>query len=275
MTPPAEVCRPGASSNPHDEPASTPPLNRLPRVLRRSTSSPPFTARSRQAGANPLNSPSQVLWSMLKCTEQRERTRRSIRKLGDYEQADATSALVRTVSSRAGEPAKVRTPSNIARGAACMKDFMTHKSIRKHGLHLGIMPEAAAAENGSTLLTLDHDLDILPEAGRRLTVVELADHVDDLAGRLWAAGSGLGSASLSTSPPTSTSGCSPPRRRASERELAGGMRVRGHEDDSQGSRRHTTGRHRRPGHPVRDEDRLNRNPAVCFDDLGGAVDRAC
>jgi acyl-coenzyme A synthetase/AMP-(fatty) acid ligase len=56
------------------------------------------------------------------------------------------------------------------------------------GLHLGTVPEAGAAKNPSTLLTLDHDLDVLPEAGRRLTVAELASHVDDLAARLWAAG---------------------------------------------------------------------------------------
>lgn len=69
-----------------------------------------------------------------------------------------------------------------------MKGLRTHHAIRKHGLYLGIVPEVAAAKNGSTLLTLDHDLDVLPEAGRRLTVAELAYHVDDLAGRLWAAG---------------------------------------------------------------------------------------
>lgn len=69
-----------------------------------------------------------------------------------------------------------------------MKGFMIPDSIRKHGLHLGIVPETAAARNGSTLLTLDHDMDILPGEGRRLTVAELAYHVDDLAGRLWAAG---------------------------------------------------------------------------------------
>jgi acyl-coenzyme A synthetase/AMP-(fatty) acid ligase len=69
-----------------------------------------------------------------------------------------------------------------------MKGLMIHNSIRKCGLYLGIVPEVAAANNGSTLLALDHDLDVLPEAGRRLTVAELAYHVDDLAGRLWAAG---------------------------------------------------------------------------------------
>jgi acyl-coenzyme A synthetase/AMP-(fatty) acid ligase len=69
-----------------------------------------------------------------------------------------------------------------------MKGFMIRNPIRKRGLYLGIVPETAAARNSSTLLILDHDLDVLPEVGRRLTVAELARHVDDLAGRLWAAG---------------------------------------------------------------------------------------
>jgi acyl-coenzyme A synthetase/AMP-(fatty) acid ligase len=62
------------------------------------------------------------------------------------------------------------------------------KRMRKRWLYIGMVPEVAAARNSSTLLTLDHDLDVLPEAGRRLTVAELAGHVDDLAGRLRAAG---------------------------------------------------------------------------------------
>lgn len=69
-----------------------------------------------------------------------------------------------------------------------MKGFLGRGSARKRGLYLGIVPETAAAKNGSTPLIFDHDLDILPDAGRRLTVAELAVHVDDLAGRLWAAG---------------------------------------------------------------------------------------
>jgi acyl-coenzyme A synthetase/AMP-(fatty) acid ligase len=69
-----------------------------------------------------------------------------------------------------------------------LEGFMIQKSVRKRGLYLGVVPEMAAARDSSTLLTLDHDLDILPGAGRRLTVAELADHVDDLAGRLSAAG---------------------------------------------------------------------------------------
>ena len=68
-----------------------------------------------------------------------------------------------------------------------MKGFTIHNSMLKRGLYLGILPEAAAVSDSSTPLTLDHDLDALPEAGRRLTVAELAGHVDDLASRLWAA----------------------------------------------------------------------------------------
>ena len=65
---------------------------------------------------------------------------------------------------------------------------MIRNSVHKRGLYLGVVPERAAARNSSTLLVLDHDLDVLPEAGRKLTVAELASHVDDLAGRLRAAG---------------------------------------------------------------------------------------
>src|SRR5690349_20377086 len=69
-----------------------------------------------------------------------------------------------------------------------MKGFKIRQAGERRGLQLGMLPQAAAARNGSTLLTLDHDLDVLPEAGRRLTVAELAYHVDDLARRLQAAG---------------------------------------------------------------------------------------
>ncbi len=70
-----------------------------------------------------------------------------------------------------------------------MKSISTLKPSRTQGLHLGVLAEEAiAAGNGATLLTLDHDMDALPEAGRRLTVSELAYHVDDLARRIAAAG---------------------------------------------------------------------------------------
>ncbi|MFE4263133.1 AMP-binding protein [Streptomyces sp. NPDC056883] len=69
-----------------------------------------------------------------------------------------------------------------------MKGSTAYRSIQKRGLHIGLLPEMAAAVNPSTPISLDHDLDILPEVGRHLTVAEYAGHVDDLAGRLWAAG---------------------------------------------------------------------------------------
>lgn len=69
-----------------------------------------------------------------------------------------------------------------------MKGSTTYSSIQKRGLHLGLLPEMAAAVNPTTPIFLDHDLDALPEVGRRLTVAQFAGHVADLAARLWAAG---------------------------------------------------------------------------------------
>ncbi|CAL9655290.1 class I adenylate-forming enzyme family protein [Streptomyces sp. enrichment culture] len=69
-----------------------------------------------------------------------------------------------------------------------MKGSVAYQSIQKRGLHIGLLPEMAAAVNPSTPIVLDHDLDVLPEAGRRLTVARYAEHVADLAARLWAAG---------------------------------------------------------------------------------------
>jgi acyl-coenzyme A synthetase/AMP-(fatty) acid ligase len=69
-----------------------------------------------------------------------------------------------------------------------MKGVAVSDSMRKRGLYLGILPETAAKRDGSTPYTLDHDLDVFPEAGRHLTVAEIAGHVEDLAGRLRAAG---------------------------------------------------------------------------------------
>ncbi|MDI3422869.1 class I adenylate-forming enzyme family protein [Streptomyces luteolus] len=58
----------------------------------------------------------------------------------------------------------------------------------RNGLYLGSVPEQAAADHPATPITLDHDLEALPDAGRHFTLAELADFVDDLAARLWAAG---------------------------------------------------------------------------------------
>ncbi len=59
--------------------------------------------------------------------------------------------------------------------------------IGNQGIRLGTLFERAAARHGSNVLILDHDLDVAPEFGRRATVAEVADLVDDLASRLWAA----------------------------------------------------------------------------------------
>ncbi len=69
-----------------------------------------------------------------------------------------------------------------------MKGIFRRNSVPKHGLYLGMVPELAAARKRATPLVFDHDLDALPGAGRRMTVAELAGHVAELAGRLWAAG---------------------------------------------------------------------------------------
>lgn len=69
-----------------------------------------------------------------------------------------------------------------------MKGSVAYQSTLKRGLHIGLLPAMAAAVDPSTPITLDHDLDVLPETGRTLTTSRLADLVDDLAARLWAAG---------------------------------------------------------------------------------------
>ncbi|MFB8144041.1 class I adenylate-forming enzyme family protein [Streptomyces parvus] len=58
----------------------------------------------------------------------------------------------------------------------------------KRGLYLGVVPARAALDNGAMPLVLDHDLDVLPELGRELTVGRIADCVADLADRFAAAG---------------------------------------------------------------------------------------
>ncbi|MDX3380421.1 AMP-binding protein [Streptomyces niveiscabiei] len=63
-----------------------------------------------------------------------------------------------------------------------------HLPASKKPLRLGLIPEEAAARNPGVPVTLDHDIDTVPEAGRELTFASLADLVDDLAARLWAAG---------------------------------------------------------------------------------------
>ncbi|WP_371498466.1 acyl--CoA ligase [Kitasatospora sp. NBC_00374] len=59
--------------------------------------------------------------------------------------------------------------------------------IGNQGIRLGTLFERAASKHGSNVLILDHDLDIAPGLGRRATVAEVADLIDDFAARLWAA----------------------------------------------------------------------------------------
>lgn len=69
-----------------------------------------------------------------------------------------------------------------------MKRSIAYKSVQKRGLHIGLLPELAAAMNPATPIDLDHDLDVLPGAGRHMTVTDFAGHLRDLAARLWAVG---------------------------------------------------------------------------------------
>ncbi|GGK73946.1 class I adenylate-forming enzyme family protein [Mangrovihabitans endophyticus] len=65
---------------------------------------------------------------------------------------------------------------------------MLLQRLANNGIRLGTLLERAAARHPENIVILDHDLDIAPEAGRRTTVAELADLVDEFATRLRAAG---------------------------------------------------------------------------------------
>ncbi|MFJ6937527.1 class I adenylate-forming enzyme family protein [Streptomyces sp. NPDC101132] len=65
---------------------------------------------------------------------------------------------------------------------------MLRNPARTSGLYIGTVPEQAAATRPGTTITVDHALDVLPDVSRHLTVTELAEHVDDMAARLYAAG---------------------------------------------------------------------------------------
>lgn len=62
---------------------------------------------------------------------------------------------------------------------------MLLQRIGNKGIRLGTLFDRAAARHPASPVILDHDLDIAPERGRRLTLTELADVVDDAASRLW------------------------------------------------------------------------------------------
>ncbi|MHC3470244.1 class I adenylate-forming enzyme family protein [Streptomyces sp. 7R007] len=59
--------------------------------------------------------------------------------------------------------------------------------IANNGIRLGTLFDRAAARFPANFVVLDHDLDIAPGTGRRMSVTEVADLVDDFAARLWAA----------------------------------------------------------------------------------------
>jgi acyl-coenzyme A synthetase/AMP-(fatty) acid ligase len=65
---------------------------------------------------------------------------------------------------------------------------MLLQRIANQGIRLGTLFERAARTHGANTVILDHDLAIAPHLGRRMTVAELADLIDDTAARLWAAG---------------------------------------------------------------------------------------
>lgn len=64
---------------------------------------------------------------------------------------------------------------------------MLLQRVANQGIRLGTVFDRALARHPANLLILDHDLDVAPELGRRIAMAELADLVDDLASRLWAA----------------------------------------------------------------------------------------
>ncbi|GGS83535.1 MULTISPECIES: class I adenylate-forming enzyme family protein [Streptomyces] len=64
---------------------------------------------------------------------------------------------------------------------------MILQRIGNKGIRLGTLFERAARKHPTNVVILDHDLDIAPQLGRRATVAEVADLIDDMASRLWAA----------------------------------------------------------------------------------------
>lgn len=65
---------------------------------------------------------------------------------------------------------------------------MLLQRIGNRGIRLGTLFERAASRHPTNVLILDHDLDTAPQLGRRATIAEVANAVDELASRLWAAG---------------------------------------------------------------------------------------
>ncbi|HEY0166761.1 MAG TPA: class I adenylate-forming enzyme family protein [Jatrophihabitans sp.] len=53
---------------------------------------------------------------------------------------------------------------------------------------MGTLFDRGAARHPGNTMTLDHELDVAPELGRRLSIAQVADLVAEVASRLWAAG---------------------------------------------------------------------------------------
>ncbi|GGO96705.1 class I adenylate-forming enzyme family protein [Wenjunlia tyrosinilytica] len=60
--------------------------------------------------------------------------------------------------------------------------------LSDRGFYPGLMLRRAASRHGNVPVTLDRPLDVQPEAGVALSYPVLADLIDDLSARLWAAG---------------------------------------------------------------------------------------
>jgi acyl-coenzyme A synthetase/AMP-(fatty) acid ligase len=65
---------------------------------------------------------------------------------------------------------------------------MLQHFLAERGFYLGSMFEQAARTHGAIAITVDRPLDVVPNSGTDLTYRTVADLVDDLAARLWAAG---------------------------------------------------------------------------------------
>ena len=65
---------------------------------------------------------------------------------------------------------------------------MILQRLANRGIGLGTLFDRAARRSPTNPLILDHRLDTAPELGHRLTMADVAEHVDDLATRLWAGG---------------------------------------------------------------------------------------
>jgi acyl-coenzyme A synthetase/AMP-(fatty) acid ligase len=68
------------------------------------------------------------------------------------------------------------------------KDVMLQRILSERGFYLGSLFERAARRHGAVAVTLDRPLDVAPDSGTDHTYGSLADLVDDLASRFWAAG---------------------------------------------------------------------------------------